>query len=76
MEVHGEACQPTTYAVGDDGVWERLYRVQGRFNRFVMYAGNAFHSIDMRDVAANPTLAQARLTQRLFLNQLDTSAST
>jgi hypothetical protein len=41
-----------------------------------MYAGNAFHSIDMRDVAAHPTLAQARLTQRLFLNQLDTSAST
>jgi hypothetical protein len=76
MEIHGEQSQPATYAVGDDGVWERLYRVQGRFNRFVMYAGNAFHSIDMRDVAANPTLAQARLTQRLFLGQLDNPAST
>lgn len=71
LEEFGEQSQPATYAVGDDGVWQRLYTLQGKFNRFVLYAGNAFHSIDMRDVAANPTLDQARLTQRLFLGQVD-----
>jgi hypothetical protein len=71
LEEFGEQTQPATYAVGDDGVWERLYTMQGKFNRFVLYSGNAFHSIDMRDVAANPTLDQARLTQRLFLGKVD-----
>jgi hypothetical protein len=75
MDEFGEQCQPQTYAVSDDGIWERLYAIEGKFNRFVMYAGNAFHSIDMRDVAANPTLDKARLTQRLFVNQLDNSAA-
>jgi hypothetical protein len=71
MEEFGESNQPETYAIGDDGVWERLYAIQGRFNRLVMYAGNAFHSIDMRDVAANPTMQKARLTQRIFVSQVE-----
>lgn len=72
MEAYGEQYQPQTYAIGDDGIWQRLYTIQGRFNRFVLYPGNAFHSIDMRDVAADPTMEKARLTQRLFVTQLDT----
>lgn len=75
MDEFGEQHQPATYAVGDDHVWERIYTVQGKFNRLVMYAGNAFHSIDMRDVAANPTLDTARLTQRLFLGRVDNPVS-
>lgn len=71
----GEQCQPATYAIGDDGIWQRAYAVQGKFNRFVMYAGNAFHSIDMRDVVANPTLDKVRLTQRLFVSRVDGPAS-
>lgn len=71
MEQFGEQCQPETYAIGDDGTWQRLHSVAGKFNRLVIYAGNAFHSIDMRDVAANPTMEAARLTQRLFVGQVD-----
>lgn len=71
MEQFGEQCQPQTYAVGDDGTWERLHSVAGKFNRLVMYAGNAFHSIDMRDVAANPTMEGARMTQRFFAGKVD-----
>lgn len=71
MESFGEQTQPGTYAVGEDGVWQRLHAVAGVFNRLVLYSGNAFHSIDMRDVEANPTLDKARLTQRLFVGRLD-----
>lgn len=74
LDEFGEQSQPETYAVGDDGTWERLHAVAGKFNRLVMYAGNAFHSIDMRDVAANPTMESARLTQRFFVGQVDNVA--
>jgi len=71
LDEFGEASQPETYAVGDDGPWERVYSLRGKFNRLVMYAGNAFHAIDMRDVAAAPTMRQARLTQRIFVGEVE-----
>jgi hypothetical protein len=69
LQDHGEQTQPESYAVGDDTVWEHLYSVAGRFNRLVMYPGTAFHSIAMRDVANNLSMASARLTQRFFVNR-------
>lgn len=66
---HGDQTQPESYAVGDDSVWEPLYSVAGQFNRLVMYPGTAFHSIAMRDVANNLSMASARLTQRFFVNR-------
>jgi len=68
LREHGEATQPAGYAVEQDGIWKRLHTISGRYNRLVMYPGNAFHSIDMRDVQANHTMDTARLTQRLFVN--------
>lgn len=70
---HGDQTQPESYAVGDDSVWEHLYSVAGRFNRLVMYPGTAFHSIAMRDVANNLSMASARLTQRFFVNRAATA---
>lgn len=70
MEAEGELTQPQTYAVGDDGVWQHIHTIAGRFNRLAIYPGNAFHSIAMTDVAANPDLTKARLTQRFFLNRV------
>lgn len=70
LDQHGKDTQPTTYAVGDTSTWEHLYSVQGRFNRMVMYPGNAFHSIAMQDVANHLTIDSARLTQRLFLRAI------
>lgn len=64
---HGAATQPDTYAIEQDGIWERLHTMAGCYNRLVMYPGNAFHSIDMRDVQRNHTMETARLTQRLFV---------
>lgn len=68
LREHGETTQPDTYAVEQPAVWERLHTVAGRYNRLALYPGNAFHSIDMRDVVPQHTMATARLTQRLFLN--------
>lgn len=65
---HGAVTQPSSYAVAQDGVWERLHHVAGRYNRLVMYPGNLFHSIDMRDTVPGHTMASARLTQRIFVN--------
>jgi hypothetical protein len=68
LRTHGAATQPSTYAVAQDGVWQRLHHVAGRYNRLVMYPGNLFHSIDMRDIVPGHTMASARLTQRIFVN--------
>lgn len=76
LSAEGERTQPGTYAIGNDGIWDHLHTLQGRFNRMVMYPGNAFHSIAMRDVAANPTLEKARLTQRLFVGKVHTNSVT
>ena len=74
MEANAELTQPKTYAVGDDGVWEHIHTIAGRYNRLAIYPGNAFHSIAMTDVAANPDLNKARLTQRFFLNRTKAAA--
>ena len=71
MEAEGDKHQPETYAIGNDGIWENLHTIRGRFNRLAMYPGNAFHSIAMTDVAANLTMDKARLTQRIFVNRVD-----
>jgi len=72
MEAFGDSLQPASYAVGNDGAWEHLHSVAGRFNRLVMYPGTAFHSIAMHDVVHNLGLDSARLTQRLFVNRAGT----
>lgn len=71
FEEHAETTQPQTYAVEDGVTWVQLHAVEGRFNRLILYPGNAFHSIDMRDVSAARTISDARLTQRIFLSALN-----
>ncbi|MEK8053283.1 DUF6445 family protein [Ideonella sp. DXS22W] len=71
LDAHGDATQPSSYAVADDHTWEHLHTTQGRFNRLVMYPGTAFHSIAMTDVARNLSMNSARLTQRFFVHRAD-----
>jgi hypothetical protein len=71
LQEFGEATQPAGYAVESTGVWHKLHAIEGKYNRMVIYPGNAFHSIDMRDIASQQTIASARLTQRIFLRSLD-----
>lgn len=70
LATEGDRNQPETYAVADGLSWEHLHTIEGRFNRMVMYPGNAFHSIAMVDVEPDITLESARLTQRLFVNRV------
>lgn len=70
MAEHGEATQPSTYEVTDNTIWEHAHSVPGKFNRLVIYPGNAFHSIDMRDVSNSRSMTAARLTQRFFVSKI------
>lgn len=74
LDEHGDATQPSTYAVDDGATWEQLHTLEGAYNRMVMYPGNLFHSIAMVDVAPDLTLETARLTQRFFVSGLRTPA--
>lgn len=67
---HGDATQPSSYAVDDHPTWQQLHTLEGRYNRMVMYPGNLFHSIAMVDVAPQLTVETARLTQRFFVTTL------
>jgi hypothetical protein len=35
------------YVSGSYDQWELVYRTDGRYNQFVMYPGNVFHSVDV-----------------------------
>lgn len=75
LDQHGEATQPASYAIEQDGIWDRIHTIAGRYNRLAMYSGNVFHSIDMRDIDRQHTMATARLTQRIFLRDLQPAAA-
>lgn len=61
---------PEAHQMSQAEVHDESGAIEGRFNRLILYPGNAFHSIDMRDVTASRTISDARLTQRIFLNAL------
>ncbi|MEM7078216.1 MAG: DUF6445 family protein [Pseudomonadota bacterium] len=50
--------------------WELIHKTEGRFNQFVTYPGNVFHSVD---VVVDPDPSDpksARLTQRVFVDSI------
>ena len=59
--------EPTNYDVSTSSAWEKIYTIEGRFNRLVVYPGNVFHSIDFVDVPDHLPVEQARLTQRFIV---------
>ncbi len=67
LEDEGPTYEPETYEVNGNGAWEKLYTVEGRYNRLVLYPGNVFHSIDLRDVPEVFDINKARLTQRILV---------
>ncbi len=54
------------YIGGTNDYWERIHRVEGRFNRFVAFEGNVLHSADVF-VPAAPVPERCRLTQRFHV---------
>ena len=59
--------EPENYKVADSEAWQKIYTIEGRFNRLVVYPGNVFHSIDVADVPAKVPVEEARLTQRIIV---------
>lgn len=60
--------EPENYSVPDSDAWEKIYTIEGVFNRLVVYPGNVFHSIDVSDVPAKVSVDEARLTQRIIVH--------
>lgn len=67
MANESEKFEPSDYAVRDSDAWEKIYTIEGRFNRLVVYPGNVFHSIDVSDVPDKVSVSEARLTQRIII---------
>jgi len=67
MNDESQEYEPTDYAVNDSEAWQKIYTIEGLFNRLVVYPGNVFHSIDVTDVPDKVSAPEARLTQRIIV---------
>ncbi len=65
----GPTYAPDTYDLTGNPVWEKIFTIEGVFNRFVLYPGNVFHSIDVQDVPPVFDINTARLTQRFIVHR-------
>lgn len=57
------------YPVHSNDLWELVALVPRRFNRLLAYDARVFHTPHLPGFMAPATLAEARLTQNLFLNR-------
>lgn len=67
---NAEQLAPLGYSLDEHPVWEKLYTIEPVFNRFVLYPGNVFHSVDVKSVSKKIDLNTVRLTQRFLINSL------
>jgi hypothetical protein len=65
---HVKTMAPSGYIVDEHAVWKKFYTIEPVFNRFVMYPGNVFHSIDIRHIDEHIDMARVRVTQRFIVN--------
>ena len=56
--------EPEGYDLSGHPCWERVYRIEGTFNRLVVYPGNVFHAVDIQRVPEQFSMETVRLTQR------------
>lgn len=67
LAVEGPTFEPSGYNLSGNAAWEKIYTIDGKFNRLVVYPGNVFHSIDVTDVPPSFSIETARLTQRIII---------
>ena len=67
LETRGPTYEPKGYSLDGNAAWEKIYTIEGVFNRLVVYPGNVFHSIDLTDVPEEFDINTARLTQRIIV---------
>lgn len=65
----GPTYEPDGYDLTGNEVWEKIYTIEGKWNRFVMYPGNVFHSIDVRHIPERFDMETVRLTQRFLVSE-------
>lgn len=69
LEQHARTLAPPGYDFSDHPVWKKFYTIEPVFNRFVMYPGNVFHSIDIKQIDETIDMERVRVTQRFIVNQ-------
>jgi hypothetical protein len=69
IEHHAKRLAPAGYDFSDHPVWKKFYTIEPVFNRFVMYPGNVFHSIDIKRIDETIDMERVRVTQRFIVNQ-------
>jgi hypothetical protein len=58
------------YEMVHTDAWEKIYEIEGKFNRFVAYPANIFHWVGCSHVPEPVDLRKSRLTQRFSITQL------
>lgn len=58
--------EPEGYDLAHHPCWERVYTIEGRYNRLVVYPGNVFHAVDISTMPAQFNMDTVRLTQRFI----------
>jgi hypothetical protein len=71
LDEQGPTYEPDDYDLTGNACWQKIYTIEGRFNRCVVYPGNVFHSIDIKDVPETFDINTARLTQRFIVHRAD-----
>lgn len=62
--------EPEGYVSDDFDMWKRVHTVEGKYNRYVTYPGNVFHSVEVKQNPDPTKPAEARLTQRIFVRDV------
>lgn len=57
---------PNGYDLSGHPCWERVYQIEGKFNRLVVYPGNVFHAVDIHKIPDSFDMETVRLTQRII----------
>lgn len=68
IDEHSKTLAPPGYNFDGHPVWKKFYTIEPVFNRFVLYPGNVFHSIDIRHIDEHIDMARVRVTQRFIVN--------
>lgn len=68
IDQYSKKLAPPGYNFDNHPVWKKFYTIEPVFNRFVLYPGNVFHSIDIRHVDEHIDMNRVRVTQRFIVN--------
>ncbi|CAN7225782.1 DUF6445 family protein [Pseudoduganella sp. LjRoot289] len=67
LERHGKDLAPSGYDCTGHPAWKKFYTIEPVYNRFVLYPGNVFHSIDIKQVDDQLNMERVRVTQRFVV---------